>query len=137
MISTAFKQIGRSKVTIATQSAESGMHSLRAVKMVLRALPPRGIRVTSNDWEEVNLCVLFCIICMYSLHSAIPIGVWESGSGISHHAAQSVSPRVAGLEPGGGELSDGEKQDGVYSCMFPVGKGRIFTSAPLRILTLS
>ena len=65
--------------------------------MVLRALPPGGIRVTFNDWEEVNLCALFCIIYMYSLHLAIPVGVGNSGSGalITHHAAQSVSSRVS------------------------------------------
>ena len=45
--------------------------------MVLRALPPGGNRVTFSDWEEVNLCALFCIIYMYSLHSAIPVGVGE------------------------------------------------------------
>ena len=32
---------------------------------------------------------------------------------------------MAGHEPGGGELRDGEKHDGVYSCLFTVGKGRI------------
>ena len=82
MISTAFNQIGRSKVTPAVER----------VKIVLRALFPGGIRVTFSDWEEVNLFALFCIIYMYSLHSASPVGVGELR--ITHHAAQSVSSRV-------------------------------------------
>ena len=72
MMSTAFNQIGRSKVTIATPAVESGTDG------VDRGHYPRGgIRVTFNDWEEVNLCALFGIIYMYSLHSAIPVGVGE------------------------------------------------------------
>ena len=35
------------------------------------------IMVTFNDWEEVDLCALLCITCMYSLHPAIPVGVWK------------------------------------------------------------
>ena len=68
-----------------------------AVFLVLRALPTGGNRVIFNDWEEVNLCALFCIIYKYSLHSAIPVGVTgNSGSRalITHHAAQNVSLTV-------------------------------------------
>ena len=99
--------------------------------MVLRALPPGGIRVTFNDWEEVNLCALFCIIYMYSRHSAIPVGVGELRIRVFDHPPccpkcvfQSERP-VAGHEPGGGERRDWEKHDGVYSCLFTVCKGRI------------
>ncbi|KAI4823261.1 hypothetical protein KUCAC02_011858 [Chaenocephalus aceratus] len=35
------------------------------------------IRVTFNDWEEVDLCALLDIICMDTLHPAIPVGFWE------------------------------------------------------------
>jgi len=35
------------------------------------------IRVTFNNWAEFDLCALLYIICMDSLHPAVPIGVRE------------------------------------------------------------
>ena len=43
----------------------------------VEGITPGGIRVTFSDWEEVNLCALFCIIYMYSFHSTIPVGMGE------------------------------------------------------------
>ena len=98
--------------------------------MVLRALPSGGIRVTFNDWEEVNLCALFCIIYMYSFHSAIPVGVGELRiRGFDHPPCcpkcvfQSEQWLVMSQEEESSEM--GRNMMGVYSCLFTVGKGRI------------
>ena len=66
-----------------------------------------------------------CVLCFASYTCILFIQPFQlewgnSGSGalITHHAAQSVSSKCA-------VSSDGEKHDGVYSCLFTVGKGRI------------
>jgi len=117
MISTAFSQIGRSKVTIATLSAESRMHSLRVVKMVLRSLGSPSMTGRKS----------ICVLCFAS-HACIlfiqPFQLECGNSGswalITHLAAQSEEWLVMSQEVG--KLSDGEKHDDVYSCLFPVGK---------------
>ena len=108
--------------------------------MVLRALPPGGIRVTFNDWEEVNLCALFCIIYMSSLPSAIPVGVGEFRiRGFDHPPCcstcvfQSEEWRFMSQEE---ESSEMRRNMIVFIlvCLLLV-KEESFTSAPLRILT--
>jgi len=85
------------------------------------------IRVTFNNWAEVDLCALLYIICMDSLHPAIPVGVRELKIlGFDHPprcpecVARSEEWLV--ISQRRGELSDGEKRDSVYSCLFPVCK---------------
>ena len=110
--------------------------------MVLRALPSGGIRVTFNDWEKVNLCALFCIIYMYSFHSAIPVGVGELRiRGFDHPPCcpkcvfQSEQWLVMSQEE---ESSEMGRNIMVFIpvCLLLV-KEESVTSAPLRILTLS
>ena len=105
--------------------------------MVLRALPLGGIRVTFNDWEEVNLCALFCIIFMYSLHSAIPVGVGELRiRGFDHPPCcpKCVFQWLVQEE----ESSEmGRNMMVIIPVCLLLVKEESFTSAPLRILTLS
>ena len=110
--------------------------------MVLRALPSGGIRVTFNDWEEVNLCALFCIIYMYSFHSAIPVGVGELRiRGFDHPPCcpkcvfQSEQWLVMSQEEESSEMGR-NMMVFIPVCLLLV-KEESFTSAPLRILTLS
>ena len=110
--------------------------------MVLRALPSGGIRVAFNDWEEVNLCALFCIIYMYSFHSAIPVGVGELRiRGFDHPPCcpkcvfQSEQWLVMSQEEESSEMGR-NMMVFIPVCLLLV-KEESFTSAPLRILTLS
>jgi len=93
------------------------------------------IRVSFNDWEAVGLCAALGIIC---ISSAIPVGVWEvrtQDPGLwpppccPECIAQSEEWLV--MSQKWREFSDGEKRDGVYSCLFPVSKwkNRHFSSS--------
>ena len=53
------------------------------------------IRVSFNNWEELDLCALLCIIIMDSLHPAISVGVRELRIVGFDHPPQSVSPGVS------------------------------------------
>ena len=110
--------------------------------MVLRVLSPGGIRVTFNDWEEVNLCALFCIIYMYSLHSAIPVGVGElriRGFNLPPYCPKCVFQSEEWLVMSQEEESSEMGRNMMVFipvCLLLV-KEESFTSALLRILTLS
>ena len=52
-------------------------HFWACVSGVEGITPGGHYRATFSDWEEVNLCALYCIIYMCSLHSAIPVGMGE------------------------------------------------------------
>ena len=81
------------------------------------------IRVTFDDWEEINLRALFDIICMDTLNPAIPI--WVLKVRILGFDRPPCCPEcITRCEEWlvvwhrGGELSDGKKRDGsVYSSL--------------------
>lgn len=100
------------------------------------------IRVTFSDWEEVNLCAQLCIVCIDSLHPAIPVGVWELGvRGFDHppRCLECVSKSEEWLVmcQRERELRNGEKHDGVYSCLFPVDQWKNFHFSSCHDLTFS
>ena len=107
----------RSNITIATMSEESCMHSLRMVKMVLIPL------WSSSMIGRKSICVL----CFASSAWIIFIQSFQLNVGTQDH--QSRCPKCVAwseewlvMSQRGGELSDGDKRGGVYSCLFPVYK---------------
>ena len=90
MISTAFNQIGRSKVTIATPAVESS-------KDCVEGITPGGALGSPSVTGRKSICV-FCFASYTCILFIQPFQLeWgNSGSGalITHHAAQSVSSRV-------------------------------------------
>ena len=137
MTSTAFSHIGRSKVTIVTLSAEGPIHSLKVVKIVLRSL---GSPSMTGRKSICVLCFVSSAWILFIQPFQLECENSQSWALITHPAAQSVSPGAQEwlvMSQIGGELSNWQKHDGVYSCLFALVNGRFFTSGPLRILALS
>ena len=100
------------------------------------------IRVTLNDWKQVDIRNQICITLMYSLRPAIPLGMGKSGlrALITHPAAQTVSPRVRSclLSAKEEESSSIERKVRVLiPICFLFLNERLFTLISFKILTLS
>ena len=131
MMPTTFSQIGRSNVTIVTLSAESCMHSLRVVKMLLWSL---GSSLMTGRKSICMFCLTLSAWILFIQPFQDQLGCEKPASWawITHPASQCVSPGVRS-----GWLCVTEEESSMMGrnvmefipICFLLVNGRIFTSA--------